>query len=95
MKTKYFLLILLLVFSFAINTYSYAAEITVVEGFVESVSGDSILVAGQYYSLSGVMLENTSGKEVSKSDFKTGKKVEIFFKNGRITTILLIGDISE
>jgi hypothetical protein len=74
---------------------AYTGEVRVVEGFIENASGDSILVRGEYYSLSGVILENTSGKEVSKSDFKTGKKVEIFFKNGRITTILLIGDISE
>jgi len=92
MRTKYFILSLLLICSFVTVSYSYAKEVRVVEGFIERESGDSILVAGQYYSLSGVSLENPSGENVSKSDYKTGKKVKIFSENGRVTTILLIDE---
>lgn len=66
-----------------------AGEVRTVEGLIESVTYDSIEVRGKYYNISDVLLLNSSGKKVSKDQLRTGKKVEIFFKDDRITSILI------
>ncbi len=88
MKTKYSVLILLLLSFLMLAPFSYA-EVRGVEGLIEGVSGNSILVRGQYYDISGVPILNLSGEAASKSDLKTGNKVEIFLENGSITSIII------
>ena len=65
------------------------------EGIVQTVSNDSIQVRGQYYSISGVKLINPSGENLNKSSLSAGKKVEIFFQEGKITSILIYDDMLE
>jgi hypothetical protein len=53
------------------------------------VSKDSIKVRGKYYNISDTPLKNASGKNISKDQLRVGKKVEIFFLDNRITTVLI------
>jgi hypothetical protein len=91
MKTKGFALIVLPVFVFAILivSFCYASKVKVVEGLIESVTSDYIKVRGEYYNISDVPLLDSSGKKVSKERLRIGRKVEIFFQGGRITSILI------
>jgi hypothetical protein len=85
-----------MVFFYVIASYSYGKDIKTAEGLIESVSGDSIKVRGSYYDITGVPLENATGKKVQKDQLKVGRKVEIFFQNNSIKTILVYPErISE
>jgi len=88
-KGMIFLLSILIVFLYSIASYSYERNIKTVEGLIESVSGDSIKVRGTYYDITGVPLEDASGKNVKKDQLKEGRKVEIFFQDNNIKTILV------
>ncbi|HYA12094.1 MAG TPA: hypothetical protein VEF37_03845 [Thermodesulfovibrionales bacterium] len=88
-KGMIFLLSILIVFLYSIASYSYERNIKTVEGLIESVSGDSIKVRGSYYDITGVPLEDASGKNVKKDQLKEGRKVEIFFQDNNIKTILV------
>jgi len=69
---------------------SFAADkVRMVEGLIEDVTPNSIKVRGAYYDITGVPLLNASDQIVARNDLKIGKKVEIFFKNNRITSILI------
>ncbi|GFP36200.1 hypothetical protein HKBW3S43_01988, partial [Candidatus Hakubella thermalkaliphila] len=60
---------------------------TMLEGLIEDITVSSIKVRGAYYDITGVPLLSASDKIVARSELKIGKKVEIFFKNNRITAI--------
>lgn len=70
---------------------SFAADkVRMVEGLIEDVTPNSIKVRGAYYDITGAPLRNASDKTLTRNDLKIGKKVGIFFKNNRITSIILI-----
>lgn len=83
------ILIALLVYVFMSVSFCYAEKVKVVEGLIESVTSDYIKVRGEYYNISDVPLLDSSGKKVSKDRLRIGRKVEIFFQGGRITSILI------
>ena len=93
MKTKYSRLILTTVFTafcfLVIFSYCYADKVTVIEGLIEKVTDNSILVRGKYFDTTGITLLNSSGEKLKRSELDTGKKVEIFFRDGNITSILI------
>jgi hypothetical protein len=70
-------------------------QVRTVEGIVQDVTNDSIQVRGKYYSISGVLLIDPSGEHLKQSSLSSGKKVEIFFQNGNITSILIYDDMVE
>lgn len=70
-------------------------EVRTVEGIVQNVTDDSIQVRGKYYSTSGVLLIDPSGEHLKQSSLSSGKKVEIFFEKGNITSILIYDDMLE
>ncbi|MEK6692212.1 MAG: hypothetical protein AABY44_02155 [Nitrospirota bacterium] len=91
MKTKIFAVVLLLVCFFAfIATESFSAEkVRVIEGLIENINNNLIEVRDRYYDIKGVPLINASGQKLTKDYLKIGKKVEIYFKDGSITSILI------
>lgn len=90
MKKMIRVFIVLLVYVFMSVSYCYAAEkVRVVEGLIQHVTADSIEVRNKYYNISGVPLKDASGKTLPKSYLSQGKKVEIFIKDNKITTILI------
>ena len=75
---------------------SFAADkVRMVEGLIEDVTPNSIKVRGAYYNITGAPLKNASDKTLTRNDLKIGKKVGIFFKNNRITSILIYEDMVE
>jgi hypothetical protein len=89
LNKKYIAFIVLLFYFFALASLCYAEKVRTVEGLIEYVSKDSIKVRGKYYNISDTPLKNASGKNISKDQLRVGKKVEIFFLNNRITTVLI------
>lgn len=88
-RKKCITFIVLLFYFFSLAALCYAEGVRTVEGLIEDVSNDSIKVRGKYYNITDTPLKNASGKNVSKDLLKPGKKVEIFFHNDRITTVLI------
>lgn len=75
---------------------SFAADkVRMVEGLIEDITVNSIKVRGAYYDIAGAPLLNASNKALARNDLKIGKKVGIFFKNNRITSILIYEDMVE
>ncbi len=74
---------------FALSQSFAADKVRMVEGLIEDVTPNSIKVRGAYYDITGVPLLNASDKILARNELKIGKKVEIFFKNNRITSILI------
>lgn len=69
---------------------SFAADkVTMGGGLIEDVTPNSIKVRSAYYDITEASLLNASNKAVARNDLKIGKKVKIFFKNNRITSILI------
>lgn len=95
MKTKYFALIFLVSCFFVFVTNSYAGEVRTVSGAIENVKGSSIEVGGRYYDIYGVTLLNSSDHEVTRAQLETGKIVEIFFEDGKITRVKIYDYIVE
>ncbi len=69
--------------------------ITTVEGIIENIPDDTIVVRDKRYTITGVRLLKASGKDAKKDELKRGKKVEIFFQNKQISSILIYGDVKE
>ena len=98
MKTKMFFLILFLFCFFILvapRFYSYAEEVRVVRGIIENITSDSIVVRNQFYNYTGVPLKDSSDRDLPRSELSVGKKVEIYFVNNRISTILIHEDMLE
>jgi hypothetical protein len=64
-------------------------QITIVRGFIESVSDDSIVVNSMRYTIAGVSIEKTLGMPAKKDDLQKGKRVTLFFKYKRLVNILI------
>lgn len=95
-------LIILFAFVFCVLTailtlsQSFAADkVRMVEGLIEDITVNSIKVRGAYYDITEAPLLNASDKILTRNDLKIGKKVGIFFKNNRITSILIYEDMVE
>jgi hypothetical protein len=98
MYNKNFLAIsLLIVFTLVFASFCFAEKVNVkvVEGIIEDVSDDSIKVREHNYNISGVPIKNASDETLSKAWLKTGKRVELFFKNNKITTILVYEEMVQ
>ncbi len=94
-KCKYLLAILLLVLSFVFVVNVYAEGETVISGTIEGVKGNTITVGGNSYSIYLVPLLDPSGNKVSVNHLTEGKRVEIFFKNKDITSVVVYEKISD
>lgn len=73
----------------------YAEKVTVVEGIIENVTEHSIQVRNSNYETQGVPLLNSSGETLSHDSLRRGKKVEIFFQDKKITSIIIHEDMVE
>jgi hypothetical protein len=81
-------LILVLLSTFA-PVVCYPSDVTTVKGGIESVTGDAMSVNGRYYYFSDVPLVDPSGRKVPATELQVGRKVEIFFQQGREKSIVV------
>lgn len=88
-------LVVLIFYVLMMVSYCYAAKVTTVLGIIESVTDDSIEVRGKYYDVSKAELVDTSGKKLPKAYLKTGEKIEIFFEDGILTSLLVYEYVVE
>ena len=91
------IILLLIWFSliFTITTPVHASKVRTIEGIIQNVTDNSIQVRGRDYNISGIPLIDPSGKHLKKASLTTGKKVEIFFQEDRILSILIYDDMVE
>ncbi|OIP63806.1 MAG: hypothetical protein CO150_08510 [Nitrospirae bacterium CG_4_9_14_3_um_filter_53_35] len=87
-----FIISLLSVFTISLG---YAEKVTVVEGIIENVTEHSIKVRNNNYEVIGVPLLKSSGEALSYDALRRGKKVEIFFHDKKITSIIIHEDMVE
>ncbi len=73
----------------------HASKVRTIEGIIQNVTDNSIQVRGKNYNISGIPLIDPSGKNLKKASLTTGKKVEIFFQEDRISSILIYDDMVE
>lgn len=66
-----------------------ATKVTMIDGYIEKVSDDSIVVDFKRYYLAGAVLLNIKNEPVDKTELRVGRKVEIFFHDRRIDSILI------
>ena len=71
------------------------SQVRTVEGIIQYVRDDSIEVRNKYYRISGVPLLNPTGEYLENSSLQAGKRVEIFFMEGRITSILIYDNMLQ
>ena len=72
-----------------------AGNVKVVQGIVGSVSGNLIYMNGMSFDLTGIPVRNASGKELSIEDIAPGKKVELFYRRGRVSSVLVYEPMME
>lgn len=92
MKTNYTTLVVFLICIFAavlFVSYCYAGEVKTVEGLIERVDYNYIRVRGRDYNISGVPLRNPSGEDLTSNQLKIDRKVDIFFEDDKITSVLI------
>ncbi len=90
------ILFLLIIFTTGLPASAYSTDkITTVEGIIENVPDDTIVVRDRRYTIAGVLLLKPSGEQVSKEELTRGKKVRIFFQNKKINSVVVYENMVE
>ena len=79
----------------ALAGFGVAGDLKVVGGFVETVSGNYLFLRGRSYNIEGVPIEHTSGMKATAVQIVRGSKVDLFFRGGKITTVLVYEPVPE
>ncbi|MBE0425177.1 MAG: hypothetical protein IBX72_00830 [Nitrospirae bacterium] len=97
MRSKVLIVMFLSIFVFTgmFVSHSYAEKLRIVEGLIENVTDDSVRVRGRDYSIAGVSIKNASDATLTKAWLKTGKRVELFLRNNKLTTILVYEEMVQ
>ena len=90
-----FLLVVFLASFLAAASFGSAGDLRVVGGFVETVSGNYLYLRGRSYDIEGVPIEHTSGTKITAAQIVRGSKVDLFFRGGKITTVLVYETMPE
>src|SRR4030065_2505264 len=90
-----FLLVVFLASFFAAASFGVAGDLKVRGGFVETVSGNYLFLRGRRYDIEGVPIEHTSGMKITAVQIVRGSKVDLFFRGGKITTVLVYETMRE
>lgn len=72
-----------------------AGQMKSVTGIVEEVSGNTIYIQGKSHNLEGVPVIHPSGKGLAVSEIVRGKKVDLYFRNGQITSVVVYDPMVE
>lgn len=91
-KLGFICLMVFVVFLAGLPDLSYAADkqrVRVVEGLVDRIVGESLVVRKKLYPITGVPLEDPSGQKLARTELQKGRKVAIFLRGGSVTSILI------
>jgi hypothetical protein len=89
MKGKLSVVLILVLLSTFAPAVCYPGDVTTVKGNIKSISGAAMLVNDRYYYFTDVPLVDPSGRKVPATELQVGRKVEIFFQQGREKSIVV------
>lgn len=72
-----------------------AGDVQVVKRIVGTVAGSLIYLDGKSVDVSGIPVRNTSGAEQSLSAITPGKKVGLWYRRGRLVSVIVYGPMVE
>ena len=72
-----------------------AGDIQVVKGIVGTVAGNLIYLNGKSVNVSDIPVRNASGKELSLSEITSGEKVGLWYRRGRLVSVIVYGPMVE
>ena len=90
-----FLLVVFLASFLAAASFGVAGDLKIVGGIVETVSGKYVFIRGKSYDIEGVPIEHTSGEKLSYDAIERGKRVDLFIRSGKISTVLVYDPMAE
>lgn len=70
-------------------------DLKVVRGIVGTVSGSHLFLDGKSIDLSGVTIQNHTGKEIPISEITPGTKVGLYYRRGILTSVLVYPPMVE
>lgn len=65
------------------------ADYKVLQGIVQRVSGQHVTMGSSEFDVAGARVVSPSGAEIPFSEVAPGKKVSLFLKGARITTVVV------
>ncbi|MGA7105337.1 MAG: hypothetical protein WBX49_08330 [Candidatus Deferrimicrobiaceae bacterium] len=75
---------------------AFSGDLRVVNGFVNSVSGNSILLDGKQYDVAGVpVIMKNSGNRGRKAGIGQGDTVELSLRDGKVVSIKNYGPVLQ
>jgi hypothetical protein len=72
-----------------------AGDVQVVKGIVGTVAGNLIYLNGKSVTVSDVPVRNASGKELSFKEITSGEKVGLWYRRGRLISVIVYGPMVE
>lgn len=66
----------------------HSEDLTVIEGQVQYITGDVIMVGGEHFYITDVPIVDASGNDLSAYDIKVGRKVAVFLSGGGVKSVL-------
>jgi len=72
-----------------------ASNVQVVKGIVGTVVGSTVYLNGKSIDLSGIPVRKASGTEQSLSDITPGKKIGLWYRRGRVISVLVYDPMVE
>lgn len=72
-----------------------AGDVKVIKRIVGTVSGNLIYLDGKSVNLADVPIRNASGTNLSVSDITPGKKVGLWYRRGRLISVVVYGPMVE
>ncbi len=73
----------------------HAADLRVVSGIVQSVSTTEIHVGGKTYDITGVPMRTGNLKPVSPAELSPGRKVDLYFRAGKLLLVHVYTNITD
>lgn len=77
------------------SSLGIAGDVQVVKGIVGTVAGNLIYLNGKSVDVSEIPVRNASGKELSLSEITSGEKVGLWYRRGRLVSVIVYGPMVE
>jgi hypothetical protein len=74
---------------------AFPGPLSILNGLVERVDGHEIRVHSRYYDVSTAVIKDPSGRILSAGDIAPRAKVSLFFKSGRLQSVVVYPFLPE